>query len=68
MRSADDVAKPNFSGTWRFNPAKSALQISPPDATVFVIEHREPALRVARTHITGGKSDTFTGGCWRGSS
>jgi hypothetical protein len=54
------LAKPDFSGTWRFDPGKSALQIPAPDATVFVIEHREPALRITRTHVSGGKSDTFT--------
>lgn len=52
--------KPDFSGTWRFNPEKSALQIPAPDATIFVIDHREPMLRITRTHTVGGKSDTFT--------
>ncbi|HEY7727308.1 MAG TPA: hypothetical protein VID50_02530 [Candidatus Eisenbacteria bacterium] len=52
--------KPDFSGTWRFNPGRSALQIPPPDATVFVIEHHEPALRITRTHIVAGRSDSFT--------
>lgn len=52
--------KPDFSGTWKFDPARSVLQIPPPDSTVFVIEHREPLLRITRTHVIGGKSDTFT--------
>lgn len=51
---------PDFSGTWNFNPARSALQIKAPDATRFVIEHSEPLLRLSRTHTAGGKSDTFT--------
>jgi hypothetical protein len=51
--------KPNFTGTWTFNASKSELQITPPDATVFVVDHREPMFRLSRTHIAGGKSDTF---------
>jgi hypothetical protein len=54
------MLKPNFSGTWKFNPAKSVLQIPAPDATEFVIEHREPALRISRTHIVGEQRDTFS--------
>jgi len=54
------MPKPNFSGTWRFNPGKSVLQIMPPDSTLFVIDHREPLLRISRTHVVGGESDTFT--------
>ena len=34
--------KPNFSGTWKFNPAKSKLQIPPPDSGVFRIDSQEP--------------------------
>ncbi len=54
------MGRPDISGTWRFNPARSALQIKAPDASRFVIEHREPLLRLSRTHTAGGKSDTFT--------
>jgi hypothetical protein len=52
--------KPNFSGTWKWNPRKSILQIPGPDSTVFVIYHREPFLRISRTHFAGEKSDSFT--------
>ncbi len=51
--------KPDFTGTWIFNPVKSSLQISPPDATVFVIDHQEPNFRISRTHVFQGKSDTL---------
>lgn len=54
------MPKPNFTGTWKFNPANSVLQIPAPDATVFVIDHREPVLRISRTHIVGEKQDTFS--------
>jgi uncharacterized protein (TIGR00369 family) len=54
------MPKPDFTGTWTFNPAKSVLQIPAPDATVFAVDHREPALRISRTHIVGEKQDTFS--------
>ena len=54
------MLKPNFTGRWKFNPARSLLQIKAPDATEFVIEHQEPALHISRTHIVGGQRDTFS--------
>lgn len=36
------------------------LQIAAPDSTLFVVEHREPSLRLSRTHISGESSDTFS--------
>lgn len=36
------------------------LHISPPDATTFVIDHREPVLRITRTHVVGEVRDTFS--------
>lgn len=53
------MTKTDFSGTWRFDPAESTLQIRAPDSTTFVIEHREPSLRLSRTHVVGGQSDAF---------
>ena len=54
------MTKPNFTGTWKFNPAQSVLQIPAPDATLFVMDHREPALRITRTHIIGERRDVFS--------
>ena len=51
--------KPNFTGTWKANFAKSKLQMPAPESTIFVIEHNEPRLRLTRTHTFGGKSDTW---------
>ena len=53
-------AKPDFTGTWKFNSGKSALQSPSPESSIFVIEHREPHFRLERTHVFGGKSDTFS--------
>ena len=54
------MEKPNFTGTWKFNPGKSSLQIPAPDSTIFVVKHRESVFRLTRTHVVGDKSDTFT--------
>ncbi len=54
------MAKPDFTGTWKFNSGKSALQSPSPESSIFVIEHREPHFRLERTHVFGGKSDTFS--------
>ncbi len=54
------MTKPNFTGTWKFNPDKSVLQSPSPESSIFVIEHNEPDFRLERTHIFGGKSDTFS--------
>ena len=51
--------RPDFTGTWRFNPGRSALQIPAPDATRFLILHREPRFRLTRTHVVGDRSDTL---------
>jgi hypothetical protein len=54
------MVKPDFTGTWKFNPNRSLLQIPAPESTVFVIEHNEPYFRLERTHVFDGKSDTFS--------
>ena len=53
------MAKPDFTGTWRFNAAKSALQIPAPDENTFVVDHRDPILRLARSYVMGATRDTF---------
>lgn len=54
------MPKPNFTGTWTWVPARSVLEIPPPDATVFVIRHQEPLLVISRTHVVGDTRDTFS--------
>jgi hypothetical protein len=53
-------AKPNFTGKWNFNLAKSKLEIPPPTSSRFVVDHREPKFRLTRTHIYAERSDTIT--------
>jgi len=60
MQVREDMAKPDFSGVWKFNRARSSLQIPPPDSTTFVINHKEPRFHLERTHIFSGNSDFFT--------
>lgn len=55
-----NMLKPDFTGTWRFNRARSTLQITAPDTTIFVIDHRDPTFRTSRTHVFGETRDTFS--------
>ncbi|CAN5391726.1 hypothetical protein BH20ACI1_BH20ACI1_09720 [soil metagenome] len=54
------MAKPNFTGTWKFNSGKSVLQMPSPESAIFVIEHNEPHFRLERTLVFDGKSNTFS--------
>ena len=54
------MLKPNFTGTWSFNRTQSVLQIPAPDATTFIIEHREPNLHLSRTHVVGERHDSIS--------
>ena len=54
------LPKPDFSGTWKFDPERSSLQMQSPDASTFIIEHRDPSWRLERTHVFGERSDTLT--------
>ncbi len=54
------ASKPNFSGTWKFNPQKSALQLPRvPSSSIFRIKHQEPSFELSRTHVWGDRSDTW---------
>ena len=47
--------KPNFSGTWKMNPAKSAYgQIPPPESFTRNIEHAEPSISIAEEQTGPG--------------
>lgn len=58
--AAGDGTKPDFSGTWIFNPAKSGLEMTAPTKSVFVIEHNDPTFRLTRTHTWGETFDTLS--------
>jgi len=58
--AAGDGPKPDFSGTWIFNPEKSGLESSAPTKSVFVIEHDDPVFKLTRTHTRGEKSNTLS--------
>jgi hypothetical protein len=50
--------RPDLSGTWVLNLAKSHLQIrSDLDSGAFTIDHKEPAFRFSRIFVAGGKED-----------
>jgi hypothetical protein len=51
--------KPNFTGTWKLDVTKSDFGVLPPDnSRVYVIDHKDPAIKVAVT-VDGaeGKQD-----------
>jgi len=53
--------KPNFSGTWTFNPQKSKLQSRfPITAGTFVIDHQGPRFHFSRVFVMSGKEDSFS--------
>ncbi len=58
--AAGDGPKPDFSGTWIFNPAKSRLESTPPTKSIFVIEHQDPNFKLTRTHTRGEKLNTLS--------
>lgn len=47
--AAAGETKPDFSGTWIFNPAKSRLEHDAPTKMIWVIEHRDPRIRITGT-------------------
>lgn len=50
--------RPDLSGTWALNLAKSRLQVnSGLDAGTLIIDHKEPAFRFSRIFVAGGKED-----------
>jgi hypothetical protein len=67
-------SKPNFSGEWKMNPAKSDFGVLPPPASIRrTITHAEPALTIVedqrsdmgdasttRKYATDGSDTTFT--------
>ena len=57
--AAGEGTKPDFSGTWIFNPAKSKLESTAPTKSIFVIEHQDPLFKLTRTHTRGEKSNTL---------
>jgi len=60
--AAGDDPKPDFSGTWRFNPEKSRLEITVPKQSdlIFVIEHENSRFKMTRVLTQGEKTDTLS--------
>lgn len=56
---AGDSEKPNFSGTWHYNPEKSKLQLPKPESLTMTIEHNEPEFKLFRTYAGSGVTDEW---------
>lgn len=53
--------KPNFSGDWKMNAAKSDFgQLPPPTSFVRKIEHSDPSLIIVEDQAAGGANSTTT--------
>jgi protein-S-isoprenylcysteine O-methyltransferase Ste14 len=53
------TVKPDFSGTWVLDPARSSYGPFPaPDKRIDVVEHREPDIKVIRRDVVGGEERT----------
>jgi hypothetical protein len=53
--------KPDFSGTWVFNPSRSQLELKLAlESGVFTIDHQEPRFRFSRVFVVGGKEDALS--------
>jgi len=49
-------AKPDFSGTWIFNPQKSSLKVPPPSSMTLEIEQKDPDVSFSRKQVYGDQS------------
>ena len=60
--AAGDGPKPDFSGTWRFNPVESRLEMDVPTQSIlkFVIEHEDPKFKLTRAHTLGERTNTLS--------
>ena len=52
--------RPDFSGTWEYDPERSTLQIDRPERATVTIEHKEPHLRFSRTLVVRGEPHSLT--------
>jgi hypothetical protein len=65
--AAGGETKPDFSGTWILNPAKSRLEMELPTKMIWVIEHRDPKITMTTTRTwkegsdMGSSDDSGTG-------
>jgi hypothetical protein len=51
--------RPDFSGWWKLDAAKSDIEEPNLKGALFHIEHRDPAFRIARTLVYGGETKTM---------
>ena len=52
-----EARRPDFSGTWMLDKAKSRLQSPAPDNAVFYVDHSSSWFRIIRAHVTDGEAD-----------
>lgn len=57
---AQETPRPNFSGTWKLDKAKSSLQAPAPDTSILYIDHSGQRFRLTRAHVVDGEADLFS--------
>ena len=56
---AQEAPRPNLSGTWLLDKAKSKLQAPAPDTSILYIDHSGKRFRLTRAHVVDGEADLF---------
>jgi hypothetical protein len=54
-----EAQRPDLSGTWLLDKAKSRLQAPAPDTSILYIDHSDPRFSLTRAHVVDGKADLF---------
>ncbi|MEA2564373.1 MAG: hypothetical protein QOH06_5877 [Acidobacteriota bacterium] len=57
---AQEAPRPDFSGTWKLDKAKSTLQAPAPDTSILYIDHSDPRFWLTRAHVVDGEADLFS--------
>lgn len=56
----DPAAQPNFTGVWKLDPGRSALDRQPPDSVTLYIHQHDPDFHLRRTEVRHGKSSAWS--------
>ena len=54
-----EAHRPDLTGTWKLDKAKSRLQAPAPDTSILYVDHSHPRLLLTRAHVTDGVADLF---------
>jgi hypothetical protein len=58
--SAQDQSRPNFTGIWKLDVHRSALNSKPPESVTLYIHQSDPDFHLRRTEVQHGKSSAWS--------